>query len=151
MKTLLALLAVVLLAGCAESTAPEIETSIFFLARQKNGQKINCTFYIFEQNTYDPTSFDGTLNISEGWSSGKLKTTSGETVRSFFINIVSQNDAVYGSYQLSPGNYYIVASYSGLSGTTWMAKPILVIKNKATVIEPVFENLYAVGYVEWNE
>lgn len=89
---------------------------------------------------------------SNVWKDASIKTKSGETVRSFFIDIVLKSERGYGVYKCEPGTYYIVALVKNKSSNDiWKATKVNVEKNKVVVIDAVFKDMYISGYVGWEE
>lgn len=132
------------------------DTEIWYIAREdKSGDnKITGTFCFFKDGDYDPTTFEYKINSSPSnvWEDASIKTKSGETVRSFFIDIVLKSERGYGVYKCEPGTYYIVALVKNKSSNDiWKATKVNVEKNKVVVIDAVFKDMYISGYVGWEE
>lgn len=157
MKRILFLMVVALaFAGCNGGEELKIETSIWYYAKTQysGNNKLTATFCFFKDGDYDPTTFEYKpfSSPSNVWEDATIKTTSGEIVKSFFIDIVLKSDSGTGTYNCSPGNYYVaVMINSNDEGIIWKAEHISVTKNKITMIDPTFKDTYTSGYVNWNE
>lgn len=152
-KLLLILVPLWLLLSCDKSEELKVDSQILYLAETggSGNDNLNCSFYFFKTGDYDPTTFKEVTDISNVWTSGQIRTKSGETVKSFFIDIVLKADNKYGIYNCAPGKYYVVAQVNGEKGYLWMANNVTVSEYKATTINLLFDDLYKTGYVEWKE
>lgn len=142
-----------LLFSCDKDDESKVDTQIWYLAEtgRSGNDNLNCSFFFFKPGDYDPTTFKEVTDISNIWTSGQIKTNSGETVKSFFIDIVLKKDNKYGTYTCDPGEYYIVAQVDGEKGPIWMSKSVSVPKNKITILTLLFDDLFKTGYIEWKE
>lgn len=152
---LLTLLSTTLFTSCSDDDETKVETSVWYYARTQHSgdNKITATFYFFKDGDYNPQTFkEGGFDINSPWTSGEIKTKSGEVVKSFFIGGELKSHKGMGYYNCNPGNYYIVAVISSeREGIIWKAKKISVKANKITMVTPIFKDTYTSGYIEWDE
>lgn len=137
--------------GCSNNDDElKVETSIWYIARNTmlGDNKITATFYFFEDDDYDPTTFLFNLNLQSLKDGAELTTTSGKKVKSFFIDIVLKDDRGMGKYNCSPGSYYVITSIGSGINMQWKAKRITVSKNNISNIEVIFKDENKTGYTE---
>lgn len=154
MKKILFLIVILLGFVSCSSNDDIIDTEIWYIARNTNSgdNKITGTFCFFKDGDYDPTTFEYKINssTSNAWEDASIKTKNGDVVKSFFIDIVLKGKIGYGTYKCEPGTYYVVALVKSKSSKDlWKAIKVNVEKNKVTMFEAVFKDMYESGYVEW--
>lgn len=152
-KLLLLFLLAPIFLSCSDDEVG-VDSSMWFLARKAiSGENtITGTFCVFKAGDYDPASFKYSFNPQTAWESAEIKTINGETVKSSYINIVLKGDS-HGIYKCNTGEYFVVCviASNNHQGDIWKAKKIIVEKNKATIVEPIFKDTYTLGYIEWEE
>ena len=150
-KTLLVLvmLPILFLTSCSKDDDLIIEAQVWYIARNTNSgdNTITGSFFFFKDGDYDPTTF----KCDSFWEDATIKNQKGETIKSFFKDIVLKGEG-YGTYKCAPGAYYVVVLVKNYSfGQLWKSQKIQVEKNKTTKIEAIFGSMSAEGYVEWND
>lgn len=152
--TLAMLFTLSLFTCCSKDDEFKPETSMWYVARntQSGNNKITGTFCFFKDGDYIPASFEYKDNATSVWENATIKTKNGETVKSFFIDIVMKNDPGYGTYECDPGIYYMVVLVSNNNvEKIWKAHKVHVEKNNIAIIDAIFKDMYTSGYVEWDE
>lgn len=156
MKKILFLIVIILGFVSCSSNDDIIDTEMWYIARNtySGDNKITGTFCFFKDGDYDPTTFEYKINSSPSnvWEDASIKTKNGENVKSFFIDIVLKDEKGYGTYKCKPGTYYVVVLVkSKSSNDIWKASKVNVEKNKVTIFDAVFKDMYTSGYIDWEE
>lgn len=152
---LMAMLPMMLFTACSSDDDENIiDTEIWYIARssQNGNNTITGTFCFFKNGDYDLATFDYKFQTSPVWESATMKTKSGETVKSFFIDIVKKEEGNYGTYKCEPGIYYMVVLVSNKSSENiWKVQKIKAEEGKVTRIDAIFKNMSASGYTKWDD
>lgn len=151
---ILAMLFALSFSSCSKDDEFKPETSIWYIAKNtQNGNNIiTGTFCFFKNGDYDPASFKYKGDVSSGWDGASIKTQNGETVKSFFVDVVTKDNPGYGTHECAPGTYYMVVLVSNKDvEKIWKTHKVYVEKNKITIIEAIFKDMYTSGYIEWDE
>ena len=139
--------------GCSNDDELKVDTSIWYIARDASlgNNKLTATFYFFKDGNYAPTTFLFDRNLQSLREGAELTTTSGEKVKSLFIDFVLNDDKGMGTYNCQPGNYYVVVSIGSGINMQWKTRRVTVLENKISIFEVIFKDKYKTGYTEWDE